>query len=67
LGEISCRIQSKVLSNDSLTPKGEGIDGIKMSDNMLMMQFASKFAELTRLIPDFIASEKIKMRRFDER
>jgi len=34
---------------------------LMMNDNMLVMQCASKFTEL-----DFVASKKMKMRRFEE-
>jgi len=37
-----------------------------MTGNMTMMQIASKFMELSRFSPYFVASERIKMRRFKE-
>ena len=38
----------------------------KLSGNITMIQYASKFAELLRFIPKLMASERIKMRRFEE-
>ena len=38
----------------------------KMSGNMTVTQYARKFMELSRFAPDFVASEKLKMRRFEE-
>jgi len=38
-----------------------------MSGNMLVMQYASKFAELSRFVPDFVASKRMKTRRFKKR
>jgi len=37
-----------------------------MIGSMIVMQYASKFTELSRFIPEFVASEWIKMRRFEE-
>lgn len=39
---------------------------LKMSGNMTVTQYARKFMELSRFAPDFVASEKLKMRRFEE-
>jgi len=39
---------------------------LKMSGNMMVMQYASKFTELSRFAPNFVASERLKMRRFRE-
>ena len=39
---------------------------LKMSGNMMVMQYAWKFIELERFAPDFVASKKLKMRRFEE-
>ena len=39
---------------------------LKMSGNMTVMQYARKFMELARFAPDFVASERLKMRRFEE-
>jgi len=39
---------------------------LKMSGNMTVMQYASKFTELPRFVLDFLASKRLKMRRFDE-
>ena len=38
---------------------------LKMSGNMIVMQYASKFTELSRFVPDFVSSERLKMRRFE--
>jgi len=37
-----------------------------MSGNMTVMQYAPKFTELSRFAPDFMATEKLKMRRFEK-
>jgi len=39
---------------------------LKMSSTMTMMQYASKFTELSRFVPEFVLSERLKMRRFEE-
>ena len=39
---------------------------LKMSDSMTVMQYASKFIELSRFVPEFVSSERLKMRRFKE-
>ena len=39
---------------------------LKISGNMTEMQYASKFTELSRLATNFVASERLKMRRFRE-
>jgi len=39
---------------------------LKMSGNMTMMQYASKFTELSRFVPELVSSERLKMRRFEE-
>jgi len=33
---------------------------------MNVMQYASNFKELSRFVPDFVATERMKMRRFEE-
>jgi len=37
-----------------------------MIGGMIVMQYASKFAELSRFLPEFVSSERMKMKRFDE-
>ena len=37
-----------------------------MSGMMTVLQYASKFAELSRFVPKFVSSERLKMRRFKE-
>jgi len=37
-----------------------------MSGNMVVMQYASKFTELSMFVPKFVSSERLKMRRFKE-
>jgi len=37
-----------------------------MTGNMTVMQYASKFAELSRFTLDFVAFKRMKMRRFKE-
>ena len=39
---------------------------LKMSGSMSVMQYASKFTELSRFVPEFVSSERLKMRRFEE-
>jgi len=39
---------------------------LKMSGTMTVMQYASKFTELSRFVPEFVSSERLKMRRFEE-
>ena len=39
---------------------------LKMSGDMMVMQYASKFTELSRFALDFVAFERLKMRRFVE-
>jgi len=40
--------------------------GLKMSGTMTMMQYTSKFKELSRFVLEFVSSERLKMRRFKE-
>jgi len=40
---------------------------LKMTSNMLVMQYASKFIELSRFTLDFVVFERIKMTRFKMR
>jgi len=37
-----------------------------MSGNMMVMQYARKFTELSRFAPHFTVTEKLKMRRLEE-
>jgi len=39
---------------------------LKMSASMSVLQYASKFTELSRCVPEFASSERLKMRRFEE-
>ena len=39
---------------------------LKMSGNMTVMQYARKLMELSRFALDFVATERLKMRRFEE-
>jgi len=39
---------------------------LKISDTMTAMQYASKFIELSAFVPEFVSSERLKMRRFKE-
>jgi len=39
---------------------------LKMSNAITVMQYASKFTELFRFIPEFVSYERLKMRRFEE-
>jgi len=38
-----------------------------MSGSVIVLQYASKFTELFRLLPEFLSSERLKMKRFEER
>jgi len=38
---------------------------LKMSGNMTVTQYASKFTELSRFFPEFVSSKTLKMRRFE--
>jgi len=37
-----------------------------MSGSVTVMQYASKFTKLSQFIPEFVASKRMKMRRFEE-
>ena len=39
---------------------------LKMSANLRVMQYASKFTELFRFVPKFVSSKRLKMSRFEE-
>jgi len=39
---------------------------IRMSGSMTIMQYASQFTELSRFVPKFVSSERLKMRRFNK-
>ena len=39
---------------------------LKISGMMTVMQYASMFTELSRFVPEFVSSERLKMRRFEE-
>ena len=39
---------------------------LKMSGSITVTQYASKFTELSKFIPKFVSSERLKMRRFEE-
>jgi len=39
---------------------------LKMSGTMIVIQYASKFIELSRFVSKFVSSERLKMRRFEE-
>jgi len=39
---------------------------LKMSSTITVMQYASKFTELSRFVLEFVSSERLKMRRFEE-
>jgi len=39
---------------------------LKISGTITVMQYASKFTELSRFIPEFVSSKRLKMRRFEE-
>ena len=39
---------------------------LKKSSNMKVMQYVSKFTELSRFVPEFISSKRLKIRSFEE-
>jgi len=39
---------------------------LKMSATMTVIQYASNFTELSRFVPGFASSKRLKMRRFEE-
>ena len=39
---------------------------LKISGTMTVMQYASKFTELSKFVLEFVLSERLKMRRFEE-
>ena len=39
---------------------------LKISDNMTVMQYASKFTELSRIVSESVPTERLKRRRFEE-
>ena len=39
---------------------------LKMSGSITVLQYSSKFIELSRFVPKFVSSERLKMRRFEE-
>ena len=40
--------------------------GLRMTDNMTVMQYASKLTNLSRFTLNFIAIERMKIKRFEE-
>ena len=39
---------------------------LRISGSMTIVQYASKFTELSRFVPKFVSSERFKMRRFEK-
>jgi len=39
---------------------------LEMSGNMTVIHYASNFTELSRFVPEFVPSERLKIRRFEE-
>jgi len=39
---------------------------LRMVGNMIVMQYARKFIELLRFAVEFVSSERMKMRKFEE-
>jgi len=50
----------------SYFPRSRFLEELKMSGSMTVMQYASKFTELSRFVPEFMLPERLKMRRFEE-
>ena len=42
------------------------LEELKMTGSMTMMQYISKFIELSRFVLEFVSSKRLKMRRFEE-
>jgi len=39
---------------------------LKISGSMTVLHYAHKFIELSRFVPKFVSSKRLKMRRFEE-
>ena len=37
-----------------------------MTGNIIVVQYASKFIELSRFVPEFVSFERLKMRRLEK-
>jgi len=62
LGEFRIKFYSVVAQGQ----KEKEFMELKISSDMTVMQYASKFTELFRFVPEFVSSERLKMRRFEE-
>jgi len=56
-------IKERLLGLDSTS---RFLEELKMSGSLTVMQYASKFTELSKFISEFVSSERLKMRRFEE-
>ena len=62
LGELRAKFYPVVVQRQ----KEKEFMELKMSGNMTVMQYTNKFTELSRFIPEFVSSKKLKMRSFEE-
>ena len=46
--------------------KKKEVTELRMTGSMIVMQYASKFTKHSQFVPEFMASEQMKMRRFEE-
>jgi len=58
--------KAKVYPLVVLRQKEKEFIDLKMSYNMIIMQYASKFIELSRFVPEFVSSERLNIKRFEE-
>jgi len=42
------------------------LEELKMSGSMTVMQYASKFIEVSGFVPEFVSTKRLKIRRFKE-
>ena len=60
LGELRAKFHPVVVQRQ----KEKEFMELKMSENMTVIQYASKFTELSRFVPEFVSFKRLKMRRF---
>jgi len=46
--------------------KEKELTELKVSGNMTVLQYVRKFTELSRFVPEFVSTERLKMRRFEQ-
>ena len=60
MGKIYGRTESQTLPGYDITIEGKKFTQLRMSDSMTVMHDANKFPELSRFVPEFVASERMK-------